>query len=153
MGKKEIPIKTKATAFILRHKTGRPVELLVLSFKDQPFLPWRLPGGSVANGEDPLAAMHREVLEEAGLEGLEVARKLGVKSYLKATPKAYINRHDYLLWAPPQTPSQWEHRVTGKGDDAGEIFRYRWAAAGELLHLDGEFGQYLTAEYIPELFG
>lgn len=152
MGKKEIPIKTKATAFILRRKAGRPVELLVLSFKDQPFLPWRLPGGGVANGEDFLAALFREVLEEAGLEGLELVRKLGVKSYSKATPKAYINRHDFLLWAPPETPNRWEHLVTGKGDDAGEIFRYHWAAADGLQNLDGEFGQHLTPEYIPELF-
>lgn len=145
-------IKTKAAAFILRRKPGRPVELLVLSFKEQPFLAWRLPGGGVAVGEDPLAAIFREVLEESGLQNLELARKLGVHSYAKASPMAYITRHDFLLWAPPETPNRWEHTVTGQGDDSGSIFRYHWMPATALQNLDGEYAQHLTPEYLPELF-
>jgi 8-oxo-dGTP pyrophosphatase MutT (NUDIX family) len=152
MPKKEHPIKNKTSAFILRRKANRPVELLVLSFIAQPFLPWRLPGGGIARGEDPLTALLREVLEETGLESLELRRKLGVMSYFKTDPQAYIHRHDFLLWAPSETPNRWEHRVTGKGNDAGTTFRYHWAAADGLQNLDDEFAQHLTPQYLPELF-
>jgi 8-oxo-dGTP pyrophosphatase MutT (NUDIX family) len=70
MGRRAIP---KVTAFITRHKDGRP-ELLLFR---HPTAGIQVPAGTVEIGEPVEAAARREAREESGLAGLELIRELG----------------------------------------------------------------------------
>jgi len=144
-------VSRKVCAFVVRDDGSEP-KLLTLSFVSDRALPRRLPGGTLLDAEGPLAGLQRELLEETGLRGLVVARKLGIRRYHKKYTGRDIERHDYLLLAPDSVPAAFVHSVTGNGDDAGELFEYRWMGREEISTLDDEFQRDVTLEYLPELF-
>ncbi len=49
---------------------------VLLTFQHQPTPEFQLPGGGIDPGESPLAALHREVLEETGWT-IATPRRLG----------------------------------------------------------------------------
>ncbi len=71
---------------VLLHPRG-----LLLTHQAEPEPEFQLPGGGIDRGEHPIAALHREVMEETGwhIAGL---RKLGVFRRFTFMP-------DYDLWA------------------------------------------------------
>jgi GrpB-like predicted nucleotidyltransferase (UPF0157 family) len=143
---------TKACAFVLKKSEAGAPQLLVLSFASQPHLPRRVPGGSVVDGETPIAGAVREIIEETGLDALVVTRKLGVQQYYKAYTRANVERHDYLLHTQTDVPSSFSYAVKGTGGDAGVVFDYAWIGPSEFGCVDPEFQHQLTPEYLPELF-
>lgn len=75
----------------LQRKSG---EFLVVKRSDSDeFLPgmWELPGGGSDHGEDPQAALMREVGEEVGLD-VAVGKPLGVHVYFLEKNKEKIQR-------------------------------------------------------------
>lgn len=50
---------------------------LLASFQDAPYPELQLPGGGIDPGEQPLAALHREVMEETGYR-IHSMRRLGM---------------------------------------------------------------------------
>lgn len=64
---------------------------VLLTHQAQPVPEWQLPGGGIDPGEAPLAALHREVLEETGWT-LRPLRRLGVYQRFTFMP-------EYDLWA------------------------------------------------------
>ncbi|NKB66602.1 MAG: NUDIX domain-containing protein [Candidatus Latescibacteria bacterium] len=144
-------MRTKAFGLILR-PTPAGTGLLALYFSDAPDMPLRLPGGNIDPGENPEQAMYREVREEAGLEDLTMVRKLGIHNYYKPFIQDDVERHDFLLRAPGNTPYTWVHTVSGEGGDAGSRFHYQWLVADQFHRLDDELNTFVTPEHIPELF-
>ncbi len=142
----------KAFAYILRHNSNRPPQLLVLSFALDSTLPLRLPGGTLHDDEDPFAGLVRELREEVGLDNLDVIRKLGVRRYYKEYIQADVERHDYLLQAPKGLPDSFSYVVQGEGGDSGAVFNYRWISSEEIGAVDWEFRKDMTPDYIPEFF-
>lgn len=63
----------------------------LLTFQDGPIPQFQLPGGGIDPGESPLAALHREVLEETGWR-IGHARRLGAFRRFAYMP-------DYDKWA------------------------------------------------------
>lgn len=146
-----MPARIKVTAFILRLPER---QILLHSFPADASLPWRLPGGSVEGREVPLISVYREVREETGLNRVQVVRKLGVQRYYKAYIQSDVFRHDFLLNITDPAPDEWDHTVTGKGGDAGEVYHLQWFGAAQLagIAIDEEHRQFLKSEYVPELF-
>ena len=146
------PLKRKVTAFVLRARIDGMAELLVHSTAADPGLPWRLPAGGVYRKETPEEALLRELMEETGLQHFVVVRELGRRRVSRGSMGTHIERRDFLLHVPPSTPDAWDHTVTGKGGDAGQIFRFRWVSSHELERIEGKQARWITPDYVPELF-
>ena|SRR5436190_4129154 len=83
---------------------------------------WDLPGGFVDEGEHPLDTLHRELLEETGLE-IEAGEFLGV----------WMDRYGYDSTAASTLNLYWTARVLG-GDErpADDVVELRWFAPDEI---------------------
>ena len=136
-----MPIHRKIFAYVTRVSDGAR-ELLVFDSLDEPGV--EVPKGTVEHGESLEEAVHRELLEEAGISGARVVRKLG------ATDWGDERQHFFLVEAPPGTPCTFEHTVTGDGIDAGCRYRFHWLpiAPGLLERLVQGCGR-----FIDELLG
>ncbi|WP_404406976.1 NUDIX hydrolase [Jeotgalibacillus malaysiensis] len=141
--------ETKVAAFILRELSADRYELLVHSF---PGSELRVPGGGAEVNEQVEAALFREIHEETGLSDVRLIKKLGDVTYYKPFIQRMVERHDYLLVAPADTPDAWVHKVTGADKDAGVLFTYRWIEKDEFQKVDRELMTFLNAKSIPELF-
>jgi 8-oxo-dGTP diphosphatase len=64
---------------------------LLTTFQMEPLPEFQLPGGGIDRGEQPIAALHREVFEETGWK-IDVLRRLGAFRRFTYMP-------EYDLWA------------------------------------------------------
>lgn len=66
-------------------------DALLTTFQQSPIPEYQLPGGGIDPGEQPIAALHREVFEETGWR-VEIGRRLGLFRRFTYMP-------EYDLWA------------------------------------------------------
>ncbi len=117
----------KAYGFVLREGAdGR--DLLVFEHAGMPGAGLQVPGGTVEEGETPLRAVAREVLEESGLplDGWEEA----------ATFETDGQRwHCFVTTPAMPLPDTWRCEPLGPERAQGLRFEYRWIplAGGEPL--------------------
>jgi len=64
---------------------------ILTTFQQAPVLEFQLPGGGIDAGEQPVAALHREVIEETGWK-IDVVRRIGAFRRFTYMP-------EYDLWA------------------------------------------------------
>jgi len=143
-------LKRKAFGLFIRQAEDGVWELLTLTFPDADGL--RFPGGNLEKDEMPEEGLFREIEEELGWQQPRILRKLGEHHYFKPFIMANVERHDFLMAPPVETPQAWQYQVTGEGNDAGEVFTYRWIRADEVDKISDELRTFVTAEHIPELF-
>jgi 8-oxo-dGTP diphosphatase len=72
-------------AILARH------DAVLLTHQAEPWPEYQLPGGGIDRGEQPLSALHREVLEETGWT-MQITRRLGAFRRFTYMP-------EYDLWA------------------------------------------------------
>lgn len=80
---------------------------LLATHQAEPIPEFQLPGGGIDKGENPLAALHREVFEETGWS-IRIARRLG--AYRRFT---YMPEYD--LWAEKVCTIYLAHPVLRRG--------------------------------------
>ena len=64
---------------------------ILTTFQQNPLPEFQLPGGGIDPGEQPIAALHREVIEETGWR-IQVQKRLGAF-------RRFCYMPDYALWA------------------------------------------------------
>jgi len=69
----------------------RDGDAVLTTFQEAPIPEFQLPGGGIDKGEQPIAALHREVYEETGWK-IEINRRLGAFRRFTYMP-------EYDLWA------------------------------------------------------
>lgn len=107
-------------------------------FKDQ----WVMPGGQIDLGEPMLKALHREVMEEVGLE-VEVVGLVDVFEHLTPGPG---NSHFVILYYRCR-PLYCD--ITHNPDEVEEA---RWVPRGELANYDMPDGtRFILGKIFPEL--
>ena len=81
---------------------------------------YEVPKGHVEPGESLEEALHREVYEESGIEGLKVIKELG------KTHWGSEEQHFFLAEAPSDVADTFEYQVIGEGIDSGFWYRFSW---------------------------
>jgi ADP-ribose pyrophosphatase YjhB (NUDIX family) len=125
--------RRRVVAYITRVREGQ-MELLVFEDPKHPHTGVQVPAGRLDPDEGFEAGLLREIAEEAGLERVRVVRELA--GFEDHYPSRYEN-HGFQLVLEAHSPDEWVHVVRGSGDDAGLVFRFRWARVQEGLHLFG----------------
>ena len=82
-----IQYRLRPGVYAILPRNGR----LLTTFQAEPKPEYQLPGGGIDKNEQPLAALHREVLEETGWS---IARPIRVGAY-----RRFCYMEDYDLWA------------------------------------------------------
>ncbi|MGG4547593.1 NUDIX domain-containing protein [Rossellomorea marisflavi] len=132
------PIK-KAYGYITRNHDGRPQVLvfqhLILEAGVQ------IPKGTVQDGEDPEAAVVREMIEETGLTEWGKPEFLADDRW-RADDGSIHHRHFYRL-DQGDAPDQWQHEPSGGGEEEGLQFTLFWISSPGDIPLARGHGDYL----------
>jgi 8-oxo-dGTP pyrophosphatase MutT (NUDIX family) len=111
------PAVRKAFVYVTRaSESGR--EVLAFESLDEPG-GFEVPKGAAEPGESFADAARRELLEEAGLS-------VAGGAWLGTTWYRDEEQRFFLFDAPRGVPDRFEHTVTGKGGDAGLVYRFRF---------------------------
>ncbi|MCP8968912.1 NUDIX hydrolase [Ectobacillus ponti] len=140
----------KVYAYITREQDGRE-QLLVHAHRDFPEAGVQVPGGTVNPGETLEAALLREVYEEAGLHAVQVQRHVADELVHIREKSEYQKRHFYHITLTAVVRDEWEHVVTGDGEDTNLVFQYRWVDLQQTPPLSGRQGAYLHLLEHPHL--
>ncbi len=140
-----ITIRRKAVAYIT---SG--TRLLLFAHPQHPEAGIQVPAGTMAPGEDPAAAVLREVREETGLTALRIDRWLG-RQLFDAHPYGRDEFHDRWFYHVicDEAPERWRHWEADPSDgQARRIpFDFFWAdLTADLPPLVAEHDR-----FIPEL--
>ncbi|MCI0437879.1 MAG: NUDIX domain-containing protein [Chloroflexi bacterium] len=114
----------KALAYV----TNRDGEVLVFLHRDFPEAGLQVPAGTVADGEDPNAAVLRETFEESGLKDVRLVGLLGSYDWDARPYRDEIQeRYVYHLELDGPAPSEWLHYETDPtGEDEPIAFCFFW---------------------------
>ena len=105
---------------------------ILTTFQQSPVPELQLPGGGIDPGENPLAALHREVFEETGWK-IDAPRRIG-------TYRRFTFMPDYDFWAE-KVCTVWLARPVLRHGPPGEPGHTAvWLTPGEALELLGSEG-------------
>jgi len=123
--------KSKVFAYILRENQGKE-ELLIFSHRDYPEAGLQVPAGTVVEGEELVAAVQREVLEESGLDNFSEVQYLGSQDFIHEGRVEIHHRSFFILYYVGESPDKFSFEVKGSGTDKGLIFNYSWTEVEKL---------------------
>jgi ADP-ribose pyrophosphatase YjhB (NUDIX family) len=132
----------KAYAYITR-EADHSSAVLTFLHRDDPQAGIQVPRGTVASGEDPVATVVREVCEECGLCEAQLIGMLARAVETQPDDPARNWERSFFHLVAPNAPDEWEHTVTGDGEDNGLVFSFFWLPRERLGDLWPGFGDYL----------
>lgn len=126
----------KVIAYVTR-MCGGETQLLVFEHVDHPNAGVQVLKGTVEPGEAIENAARREVREESGLTKVDGLEQIG-----QITQTAFGAPEEWNFFALRADGNltdreAWTHRVLGKGEDEGLLFRYYWVPLTPELKLAG----------------
>lgn len=119
----------KAYGFVLRQRAAG-LELLAFEHAGQPEAGLQVPGGTVEDGEAPLAAVAREVAEESGLriEDWEAVATLEHEDVPGSATPGPQRWHCFTATPARPLADCWRFAPRGSASERGLRFEYRWIA-------------------------
>ena len=143
----------KAYGFVLRERAAG-LELLVFEHAGQTEAGLQVPGGTVEEGETPLAAGAREVEEESGLrlDGWEAVATLEHEHVPGSATPGPQRWHCYAVTPAASFADGWRFEPRGSASERGLRFEYRWVALAGGAPLAGrqEEARLAVAAWIAE---
>lgn len=124
----------KVWAYVVR-ELDEDVQLLVFDHVDVE-AGVQIPAGTVEPDEDVASAVRRELKEEAGIQ-VGAFTRIAVRQ--QDWHGQEIQAHLFAAWALPNTPDEWIHGVSGRGEDKGMQFRLYWLPRAEWHQVHGDF--------------
>lgn len=118
----ETLIRRRAVVYATRERVGR-TELLTIEALEYPEEGVQLPAGRVDHHEDLEQGLLRELAEETGVTRVRVVGEL---PDFECRYETFSENHAFHVVVEEETPDQWDHRVEGKGADAGLTYICRW---------------------------
>lgn len=123
-----------------QHYTRRPGVYAVLlrgdsiltTFQARPTPDFQLPGGGIDKGEHPIAALHREVVEETGWR-IRISRRLGAFRRFTYMP-------EYDLWAEKVCTVYLAQPILRLGPPTEDGHTAVWLPVDDALRLLGNAG-------------
>lgn len=119
-------IAEKVRAYIFRKSTNENYEVLVFNQPEFPEGGVQVPGGTVDPGESLIEALKREIYEETGFLLNDGWEKVAQEIITHPVNGDQQIENIYLLIINNQLPNQWQHLVSGDGEDNGILFNYYW---------------------------
>jgi len=89
MIKQKLPLRTGVGIIVLNKQN----KIFVGKRKDNPGDRWQMPQGGVDEGEDYITAMKRELLEETGIQNIEIIKEID-KTYQYELPENLVG----IIW-------------------------------------------------------
>lgn len=129
----------KAFGYITREH-GEQIQVLVFEQKTVG-AGIQVPKGTIEEGETPLEAVKREMLEETGLTTL-VVQELIAQDYFNHPSGVLQKRYFYHLTISGETKDTWQHYPTGL-NEADLLFSFYWISAEQDTLLAKGHGDYL----------
>ena len=115
-------VRRRAVVYATREHGGR-TELLTIESLEYPEEGIQVPAGRIDHDEDLEAGLLRELAEETGVTGARIDREL---PDFECNYRTFSHNHAFHVVVEQETPDEWEHRVAGKGADAGLTHHCRW---------------------------
>ncbi|MCK1988980.1 MULTISPECIES: NUDIX hydrolase [Lysinibacillus] len=129
----------KAFGYITREH-GEQIQVLVFE-QNTVGAGIQVPKGTIEEGETPLEAVKREMLEETGLTTL-VVQELIAQDYFNHPSGVLQKRYFYHLTISGETKDTWQHYPTGL-NEADLLFSFYWISAEQDTLLAKGHGDYL----------
>ncbi|MFJ7697791.1 NUDIX domain-containing protein [Lysinibacillus fusiformis] len=129
----------KAFGYITREH-GEQIQVLVFE-QNTVGAGIQVPKGTIEQGETPLEAVKREMLEETGLTTL-VVQGLIAQDYFNHPSGVLQKRYFYHLTISDETKEKWQHYPTGL-NEADLLFSFYWISAEQDTLLAKGHGDYL----------
>lgn len=129
----------KAFGYITREH-GEQIQVLVFE-QNTVGAGIQVPKGTIEEGETPLEAVKREMLEETGLTTL-VVQGLIAQDYFNHPSGVLQKRYFYHLTISGETKDIWQHYPTGL-NEADLLFSFYWISAEQDTLLAKGHGDYL----------
>ncbi|MCG7436466.1 NUDIX hydrolase [Lysinibacillus fusiformis] len=129
----------KAFGYITREH-GEQIQVLVFE-QNTVGAGIQVPKGTIEQGETPLEAVKREMLEETGLTTL-VVQGLIAQDYFNHPSGVLQKRYFYHLTTSDETMETWQHYPTGL-NEADLLFSFYWISAEQDTLLAKGHGDYL----------
>ena len=102
-----------------------------------------MPGGGIDEGESIEDAAVREAREETGID-VQVLRTFGMAEHPGLREPHHVHESHFVQATPRERlPDEWEHHITGDGDEAGSVVRCYWLPVRADAEVWGYRGHFL----------